>query len=454
MNIIIVGCGKIGMSLVERLSHENHDIVLVDQNSDKIEDATNRFDVLGVVGNGASFNIQQQAGIDKADIFIAVTGSDELNLLCCLIAKNNKNIKTIARVRNPMYNMEIQFIRRQLGLSMIINPELTAAREIAQLLQFPAAIKIDTFARGRIELLRFRVKPEMKFAGRTIMDITSSLKTDVLICAAERGTDTFIPDGSFVVQDEDILSIVGSPQAAADFFRKIGFQTRQINNCLIIGGGTIALYLAQSLLRTGFRVRIVERDLDRCEYLSETIPEADIVHGDGGSLDLLMREGLAHADSIVTLTNMDEENIFISLLARRHSDAKLISKVNRLSVHDLTEGMEGIDLGSIIAPNAISADYILQYVRGLQNSIGSNVETLYKILDGKAEALEFYIREPSAVTGVPIMDLDLKPNLLICSINRAGKILTPKGQNQLQVGDSVVIVTTNEGLRDISDILK
>ncbi len=454
MNIIIVGCGKIGMSLVERLSHENHDLVLVDLNPDKIEDATNRFDALGVVGNGASFEIQQEAGIEKADIFIAVTGSDELNLLCCLIAKKNTKIKTIARVRNPMYNREIQYIRKQLGLSMIINPELTAAREIAKLLQFPAAIKIDTFARGRIELLRFWVKPEMGFEGRTIMDITGALKSDILICAAERGTEVFIPDGSFVVHDGDILSVVGSAEAATDFFRKVGIHSRQVNNSLIVGGGTIALYLAQSLIRTGFRVRIIEQDMHRCEFLSETIPEADIVHGDGGNLDLLMHEGLTNADSIVFLTNMDEENIFLSLYARRHSNAKLVSKVNRLPISNVIEEMEGIDIGSIIYPNSLSADYILQYVRGLQNSIGSNVETLYKILDEKAEALEFYIKEPSAVTDVPIMDLDLKPNLLICCINRAGKILTPKGQTQIKVGDSVVIVTTNEGLNDICDILK
>lgn len=451
MYIIIVGCGKVGMSLAERLSNEGHDLVLVDPVAEKIADATNRIDAMGIVGNGASFHVQLEAGIEHAELFIAVTGEDELNLLCCLMAKKSAGCKTIARVRNPMYSQEIQFIREQLGISMIINPELTSAREILKLLKFPSAIKIDTFAKGRVELLRFRAKPETGLGGRSIVDTIRHLNADILICAVERGTEIVIPNGSFVLEDNDILSIVGSPESTADFFEKIGIKSHRVNNSLIVGGGTIAHYLAEELLRVGFRVRIIERRKERCAELNELLPKADVICGDGSNLDLLMAEGLASADSLVALTNLDEENIFLSLYAKKHSKAKLISKVNRIAFNDV---IEGFDIDSVIYPKYLTADYILQYVRALQNSIGSNVETLYKILDGRAEALEFSIRESSEVTDVPLMNLNLKPDLLICCINRHGTILTPRGQSTIQVGDTVIVTTTNKGLRDIRDILK
>lgn len=450
MNIIIVGCGKVGISLAERLSAEGHDLVMVDISAKKVEEASNRFDIMGIVGNGASFAIQQEAGVEKADLFIAVTTADELNLLCCLMAKKS-GCATIARVRNPMYSKEIGFIREQLGISMIINPELTAAREIAKLLKFPSAIKIDTFAKGRVELLRFRLKPEIGFGGKSIMDIMARLKTDVLICAVERDNEIIIPNGSFVLQDSDTLSIVGSLEATAEFFEKVGVRSKKVKNSLIIGGGTIAHYLTKDLLKVGYRVRIIERDAARCEYLTEMLPGADIINGDGSDEGLLLEEGLTYADSVVSLTGLDEENIFLSLFAKKHSSAKLIAKVNKIAFNDV---VDSLDIDSVIYPKYLTADYIVQYVRARQNSIGSNVETLYQLFDGRAEALEFSIKEASEVTNVPLMDLNLKPNLLICAINRHGKILTPRGQNMIKVGDTVIVVTTNRGLDDIRDILK
>lgn len=451
MNIIIVGCGKVGTSLAERLSAEGHDLVMVDLSPVKVEEVSNRFDAMGIVGNGASFNVQQEAGVEEADLFIAVTGEDELNLLCCLMAKKSGRCQTIARVRNPLYSKEIQFIREQLGISMIINPELTAAREILKLLKFPSAIKIDTFAKGRVELLRFRLRPEVGFGGKTIMEIMNQLKTDVLFCAVERDSEVIIPNGSFILQDSDTLSIVGSLQSTAQFFEKIGYRSKKVKNSLIIGGGTIAHYLALDLLKIGFRVRIIEQKKERCDYLSEMLPGADIIHGDASNESLLLEEGLSYADSFVALTGLDEENIFLSLFAKKHSNAKLIAKVNRISFNDV---IDNFDIGSVVYPKYLTADYILQYVRARQNSIGSNVETLYKILDGRAEALEFSIKEASSVTDVPLMNLNLKDNLLICCINRKGTILTPRGQNKIKVGDTVIVVTTNRGLRDIRDILK
>ena len=451
MKIIIVGCGKVGTSLAERLSVEDHDLVMVDLSAKKVEEASNRFDALGIVGNGASFNIQQEAGVENADLFIAVTGEDELNLLCCLMAKKSGKCQTIARVRNPLYSQEIRFIQEQLGISMIINPELTAAREILKLLKFPSAIKIDTFAKGRVELLRFRLKKEMGLGGRSIMENMNRLRSDVLICAVERDTEVAIPNGSFVLQDGDILSIVGSLQSTAQFFEKIGVRTKHVKNSLIIGGGTIAHYLALDLLKIGFRVRIIEQKKERCDYLNEILPGADIINGDASDQNLLIEEGLTYADSMVALTGIDEENIFLSLFAKRHSNAKLIAKVNKIAFNDV---IDSFDIDSLIYPKYLTADYILQYVRARQNSIGSNVETLYKILDGRAEALEFSIKEESSVTGVPLMDLNIRDNLLICCINRNGTILTPRGQNKIRVGDTVIVVTTHRGLRDIRDILK
>lgn len=451
MNIIIVGCGKVGMSLAERLSAEGHDLVVVDISAQRIEEISSRFDIMGIVGNGASFNIQQEAGIENADLFIAVTAADELNLLCCLMAKKSGHCATIARVRNPMYSQEIGFIREQLGISMIITPELTAAREILKLLKFPSAIKIDTFAKGRVELLRFRLKPEIGFGGNRIMDIMSRLKADVLICAVERDNEIIIPNGQFVLQDSDVLSIVGSLESTAEFFEKIGLRTREVKNSLIIGGGTIAHYLAEDLLKLGFRVRIIEQKMERCEYLNEILPGADIINGDGSDERLLLEVGLSNADSVISLTGIDEENIFLSLFAKKHSNAKLIAKVNKIAFNDV---VDSLDIDSVIYPKTLTADYILQYVRARQNSIGSNVETLYQLFEGRAEALEFAINEPSSVTDVPLMDLNIKDNLLVCCINRHGKILTPRGQNMIKVGDTVIIVTTHRGLNDIRDILK
>lgn len=450
MNIIIVGCGKVGISLAERLSAEGHDLVMVDISAKKVEEASNRFDIMGIVGNGASFTVQQEAGVEKADLFIAVTQADELNLLCCLMAKKS-GCATIARVRNPMYSQEIGFIREQLGISMIINPELTAAREIAKLLKFPSAIKIDTFAKGRVELLRFRLKPEIGFGGKTIMEIMARLKTEVLICAVERDNEIIIPNGSFVLDDSDTLSIVGTLESTTEFFEKIGVRSKKVKNSLIIGGGTVAHYLTKDLLKVGYRVRIIERDPARCDYLTEVVPGADIINGDGSDEGLLLEEGLTYADSVVSLTGLDEENIFLSLFAKKHSNAKLIAKVNKIAFNDV---VDSLDIDSVIYPKYLTADYIVQYVRARQNSIGSNVETLYQLFDGRAEALEFSIKEASDVTDVPLMKLDLKPNLLICAINRHGKILTPRGQNMIKVGDTVIVVTTNRGLNDIRDILK
>lgn len=451
MHIIIVGCGKVGRTLAEQLQEENTDLTLIDISEKTINSITEDIDAMGVVGNGASINTLMEAGVDSADILISVTASDELNLLCCLIAQKTGRCQTIARVRNPVYSQEIGFIKEKLGISMIINPELAAAQEISRLLRFPAAIKIDAFSKGRVELLKFKVLPKFGLDGMTISRITEKYRCDILFCAIENKDELSIPGGDHVIHNGDFVSIIATPQNTTQFFKKIGLKTNQVKNTLIIGGGTISVYLAKMLADIRIPVKIIEQNFQRCEYLSEQLPDATIINGDGTNRSLLIEEGLETAESFVTLTNLDEENIFLPLFARKVSKAKLVAKVNRLPYTDI---IDELDIGSVIYPKYLTADMILRYVRAMQNTIGSNVETLYHILDNQAEALEFNIRDDSPVVGIPLADLKLKDNLLVCCLTRHGAVSIPRGQDTIQIGDNVIIVTTHKGLRDICDILE
>ncbi|MFQ6865430.1 Trk system potassium transporter TrkA [Blautia sp.] len=450
MHIIIVGCGKVGRTLAEQLQEEDIDLTVIDTVEKTVNDVTEGIDAMGIVGNGASINTLMEAGINTADILIAVTASDELNLLCCLIAQKTGSCQTIARVRNPIYSQEIGFIKEKLGISMIINPEYAAAQEISRLLRFPAAIKIDPFSKGKVELLKFKVLPEFGLDGMSISRITEKFRCDILFCAVENKEELSIPGGNHVIHNGDFVSIIATPQNTALFFKKIGLKTNQVKNCLIIGGGTISYYLAKALSDARISVKIIEQKTERCEFLSDLLPDTTIINGDGTDRALLLEEGLETAESFVTLTNFDEENIFLSLFAKNISNAKLVAKVNRLPYMDV---IDQLDLGSVIYPKYITSDSILRYVRAMQNTIGSNVETLYHILDNQAEALEFAIHDTSPVVGVPLADLNLKKNLLVCCLIRDGQIRIPRGQDCIQIGDNVIIATTHKGLNDICDIL-
>jgi len=452
MNIIIAGCGKVGRALAEQLSREKHDITVIDRKPEAIQQITNIADVRGVVGNGASFEIQMDAGIDTADLMIAVTDADEVNLLCCLIAKKAGGCQTIARVRNPVYHHEIHHIKDDLGLSMVINPEWAAAMEMARLLRFPSAIDIDTFANGRIELLRFQLEEQNPLCNNKIKDLHMLSRCEVLICIVERGNEVLIPSGEVELKAGDMISVVASPVNASRFFKTIGIETNQVKNTMIIGGGKISFYLAKRLLEMGIQVKIIEKDRDACERLCEILPKAMIINGDGTDRELLAEEGLAKAEGFAALTNMDEENVMLALYAKSMSKAKKITKVNR-NTFDTIIG--SLNIGSLIYPKHITSETILQYVRAMQNSIGSNVETLYRLVDGNAEALEFVIKGKSEVTDIPLQELQLKSHILVCAINRKGKIIIPKGQDCIQEGDSVVIITTDCGAyKDIRDIMK
>lgn len=453
MNIIIVGCGKVGDTLAEQLSSEDNNVTVIDKDYNAVQTLANKYDIMGIVGSGMEHDILVEAGVSNADLLIAVTGSDERNLLCCLIAKKAGNCQTIARVRSPEFNREIRYIKEELGLAMVINPEYAAAREISRILGFPSAIKIETFAKGRAEVLKFRVPCGSALNNLLVSEITTRLHcNEVLICTVERGEQVIIPDGNFVLQEKDLVSIVASPKNAKQFFKRIRIQTNQVKDTIIIGGGKITFYLARLLLSMGIAVKIIEVKHSRCEELSELLPKATIICGDGVNKELLMEEGLEHADSFVTLTDMDEENILLSLFAKsKNNNMNIITKINSI---DFDEVINTLDLDSIIYPKHVTAENIVRFVRAMKNSIGSNVETLHHLVDNRVEALEFCIRENAPVLNIPLEKLKLKDNLLIGCINRNGTIITPKGQDMLMMGDTVVVITTNKGLNDIRDILK
>lgn len=451
MEIIIVGCGKVGYTLVEQLSGEDHNIVVIDEREEKVRAITDDLDAMGIVGNGVSYQTLQEAGIATADLLIAVTGSDEQNLLCCVIAKKTGNCKTIARVRNPIYNNEVEFLRDELGLAMIINPELTSAAEIARIFQFPSAVKIDTFSKGRIELLHFRITKDCLLNNYGLIHIRSTLKCDVLVCMVNRNEEVVIPRGDFVFQEGDVVAIVAAPTKANDFFRKIGIGTSRVHTAMIVGGGTIAYYLARRLLAVGIKTKIVEQDQSRCQHLSELLPKATIICGDGTDQRVLLQEGLEQVDGFAALTGLDEENILLSLFAKKMSHAKVVTKINRINFNSV---LGELHLDSITYPRLLTADSIIKYARSMNESLNSNVENLYKLEDGRMEALEFFIKEESCVTGIPLEKLHIRKNILVCCINRGGNVIIPGGQDELRVGDSVVIVLTHSRLNDIKDILE
>lgn len=450
MEIIVVGCGKVGAALAGKLMDEGHSITVIDTSAEKIQRITEELDVMGIVGNGSSISILNEAGLEDADVLISVTGSDELNLLCCMFAKKVGHCNAIARVRNPMYSHELDFIKQQLGISSIINPELASAREISRLLRFPAASKIDTFAGGRVHLIKFQLTDTQGLDRMLLKDIPDRMGCDILICAVERGHEVIIPDGDFTLQSGDLVTVLATREKAAEFFGKLNLPTRPVHSTLIVGGGTIGYYLAKDLLAHNIRVRIVEHNAERCETLAESLPGATILYGDGTDRQLLMSEGLPMAEAFVALTNLDEENVLLALFAKKHSAAKLVTKVNRLEFDDI---LDGLDIGSAVYPKYITCDFILQYVRALQNKSGSNIKTLYRILDDRVEALEFTVHQPSAATSAPLAELRLKPNQLVCCITRGDRIIIPRGSDRIQVGDTVIVVTLEHGLHDVRDIV-
>ena len=451
MKIIIVGCGNVGATLAEQLSKEKHDITVIDCRQQAVEAVTNVCDVMGIIGNGASFNAQTDAGIADADLMIAVTGSDELNLLCCLIAKKAGGCHTIARVSNPVYSREIGFIKEELGLSMIINPQLAAAREMARLLKFPSALKVDSFAKSRVELVNYRIEEDNPLCNMQLKDMGSRLHCDVLIAVVERGDEVYIPDGNFVIEKGDRMHVVASHQNLKSFFRALGHKEEKVKKVMICGGGHVCFYLAVQLQQAGMQVKIIEQNQARCEELCELLPKATIIHGDATDQELLIEEGLENANAIVALTGMDEENIMMALFAKTRGIKKIVAKVN---ADTRAQMVESLGIESTVSAKSATADAILAYVKARMNSYSSaNIETMYRLLNGKIVAQEYIINKECDFTNTPLKDLPTKPNNLIACIGRHRRIIIPNGDDHLEVGDSVIVIAKEHTINDFKDIL-
>ncbi len=451
MKIIIVGCGKVGSTLAEHLTQEGHDITIIDHHWDKLKYLSERIDVLGVEGNGASIISQHEAGVQDADILIATTNSDELNLLCCLIAKKAGNCQTIARIRDPEYYNEMGYIRDELNLSMVINPEQAAADEIARIIKFPSAMKVDAFARGKAELIKVSVPEGSLLDGLRLTEMDAKLHCKVLICTVERGDELLIPHGDFTLHAGDLVSFIAPHSVALAFFKASGANiSNSVKSILLIGGGMMSYYVAKRLEETKIGVKIIERDFDRCQKLSEMLPQAVIINGDGTEKQLLDEEGISVVDAVGNFTGIDEENIMLALYEKGIGKAKILTKINKITFEEV---IANLDIGSIINPKAITSNQIVRFVRALNNRRGSNVETLYKIAKGRGEALEFRVRVDSKVIGKPLMELSLKPNVLIACITKGNKVVIPNGHSIIEKDDLVVVVSVESGLDDLEDIL-
>ncbi len=451
MNIIIVGCGKVGQALAAQLNEEGNNVTVVDVQTDSVKDITDRYDIMGVVGNGATHTVQQEAGIDTADLMIAVTGSDELNLLCCLIAKKAGDCQTIARIKNPIYSAEAPYLKDELGLAMVINPDYAAAQEIARVLRFPSAINIDTFAKGRVELLKFKLPETSRIVGMSVKEVISKLRCDILFCTVERDDDAYIANGDLVFEGKDIISIIASPKNASEFFEKIDYKTQAVKDVMIVGAGETTHYLCEILNKSDISIKVIEKNESICEDIAEKWSDIAVIHGDASDKQLLLEEGIENAGAFAALTGLDEENILLSLYAKSMGEAKLITKINRPDYDDVIRHLE---LDTTVYPKSITADIIVRYARAMKNSVGSNVETLYNVIKGKVEASEFIVRENSPITGTPLSELRFKENVLVAAILRGKKVIIPRGYDMILPGDAVVIVSGVMALHDICDVLR
>lgn len=450
MKIVIIGDGKVGHKLAKELSEEEHDIILIDHKPAKLKNSMNEMEVITVEGDGADHEVLMEAGIKDADLAIACTSSDSMNMMCCLLAKKMGADKTIARVRNPVYYQQMYLIKEDLRLSMAVNPELTVAEDISRVLIFPSAAKIELFAKGRVELTEFKLEPDSPILGLSLEELSKKTNPSVLVCAVQREQKVVIPKGSFVLEAGDKIHLVSSHKGIEMFSRINGKPKGKVSTVMICGGGRISYYLAHKLSSLSMQIKIIEKDYERCMELCELLPHATIIHGDATDHELLEEEGIHKVNAFVALTGIDEENIIMSMYAKTKSVSKIVTKVNSESLNNI---VDGLGLETVIAPKTATADKIVSYVRAMQNSMASvNVETVYQLVNNQIEAIEFIIREETSYTGIPIKDMQLKDNLLIACIVRKRRILIPDGNTTLKLKDSVIIVTAGHFLKDLKDI--
>ena len=452
MKVVIVGDGKVGFTLTKELSQAGHEVVVIDNDQQVLQESQDVLDVMVVHGNGASLDVQREANVGSANLLIAATSSDEVNLLCCACARKLGCKHTIARVRNPEYEQQARFLREELGLSMVINPEKAAAREIFRVLQLPSFLKRESFARGRVELVEMKIKEGSPLCGLRLDHLGEVSKVKMLLCAVEREGRVIIPKGNFVLQEGDKISVTAPTSQLSTIIKDLGIHKQRIQYVMIMGGSRIAEYLAQMLIEARVRVKIIEKDLARCRQLAEALPEALIIHGDGTAQDLLLSEDIQITDALVTLSGLDEENLIVSMYADFLGVPKCITKLNRTEYASTFED-KGLD--TIVSPKLITANAIIRYVRAMSNTSGGSLITLHRLVDEKAEALEFAVTARSWYREKPLYELKLKDNLLIACIIRGGQIIIPKGGDCLKLGDVVVIVAdADRAITDLNEIFR
>lgn len=452
MKIVIVGDGKVGFTLAQQLDKEGHDVTIIEEKTRVLENTLNVLDVVGIQGNGANYDVQIAAGVSEADLLIAATSADEMNIICCMIAKKIGAQRTIARIRNPEYIKSLSILKEDLGLSMQINPEMAAAREIARTLRFSHDVKQSTFAKSRVDLIEVKITKDSPLIGKSIAQICKKWKkAKLLICIIQRNQEVFIPNGETIIQENDKISITGSTKDVERFLDAIQISFHKINDVMIIGGGRIAFYLIDMLLDMGINIKIIERNREKCLQLAEKFPSVCVIEGDGTDHELLLSESLDKEDAFIALTDNDEENIIISMFASNHGVYKVLPKVNRISLGFL---LEKLGLDNIITPKNITADQIVQYVRAIQNSMGSNVESLLHILDDRIEILEFRVRENCRFIDQPLNEIRFKNGVLIACITHRGILKVVNGESKIQLGDTVIVISSTLGLGDINDVLE
>ena len=459
MKIIIIGNGKVGYTLAKQLSGEDHELVLIDKNYEALRNADGVLDVLCMEGSGASIQVLLEAGVREADLTVAVTGSDELNIVCSLIAKKLGAKRTVARVRSPEYYKEANLLKREIGVNMIINPEYAAAQEISRLLRVPTAFSVEVFARGLVELIGFPIQESDGIAGLSLFEYNKRHPNGVLMCAVVRGDEIIVPNGRFIPQVGDLAYIVGSQQEATKFFRSIGRERNPIRSVTVLGGSKIATYLTWAVEKVGMKVRIVEHSAEKCQELADQLPNTTIIHGDGTDTAVIESENLMETDAFIALTNRDEENLLIAMAAQRAGVRKVVAKMNRPNYIAMTREF-GLD--SIFSPKEITANQISAYVRTMDNDKGNNVEHLYQLLGGALEAVEFTATAATRFLDIPLKELNphsknpmsLRGGILIAAIARDGKTIIPDGNTIVQAGDRVIVASTIKGLKDLNDILQ
>lgn len=452
MRILVVGDGKVGHTIAEQLTREKHDVVIIDQDDEVLTKCEDTLDVICVRGNGANAKVLLDAQADRADILIATTASDETNMLCGLIAKRLGTKYIIARIRDPEYNDSLTLLQRELGIDMALNPERATALEIGRLLRFPFASNIESFAKGRVEMVEFRAQEHDVVTGHALKDLARMRGLpQVLYAVIEREGRVIIPTGDFIIQAGDRVHVAGDMVTITAYFQYLGKNSLRIRRVMLLGGGRISYYLAKMLVPMGIRVSMIEINERKANHLSELLPEVNVIYGDGTDQELLDQEGLKDMDAFVTLSDRDEENLMTGLFAVRQGVPKVIVKNNRVAYADL---INSLGLDSVVSPRSITCANILRYVRGRVNSEGTKVERLYRLMDGKAEALEFIARAGDPYIGIPLKDLRTRPGVLVAVIVRKGQVIVPFGNDHIEAGNSVVILSRDSGIKDLNEVIR